>query len=129
MNVFIQLAEQAIQTAQAQGAFDNLPGQGQPLHLDSDPFMPEHLRMAYTVLKNSGYVPEEVQTQREIRSLLECLEHETDESQKMRQIQKVNLLLLKAKLTHSGLLLAENEAYFHKIVSRTTLNQVRTKHI
>lgn len=123
MNILAELAERAIQDAQTRGEFDNLHGQGRPLNLDSDPFMPEHLRMAYKMLKNGGFVPEEIQTQREIRSLLECLERETDESRKMRQIQKVHLLLLKAKLEHGGVFLEENEAYFHKVVSRVTLNQ------
>ncbi len=123
MNVLADLAEQAILKAQRRGEFENLKGQGRPLDLESDPFMPEHLRMAYKMLKNAGYVPEEIQTQREIRSLIECLEQETDESRKMRQIQKVNLLLLKAKLENRGLLLEENEAYFHKVVSRVTLNR------
>ena len=123
MNVLADLAEQAILKAQRRGEFENLKGQGQPLDLESDPFMPEHLRMAYKMLKNAGYVPEEIQAQREIRSLIECLEQETDESRKMRQIQKVNLLLLKAKLENRGLLLEENEAYFHKVVSRVTLNR------
>jgi len=123
MNVLAELAERAILDAQAKGDFDNLRGQGQPIPLESDPFMPEHLRMAYKMLKNGGYVPEEIQTQREIRSLIECLERETDESRKMRQIQKVNLLMVKAKLRHGGLLLEENEAYYHKVVSRITLNQ------
>ncbi len=123
MNVLADLAEQAILKAQRRGEFENLKGQGRPLDLESDPFMPEHLRMAYKMLKNAGYVPEEIQAQREIRSLIECLEQETDESRKMRQIQKVNLLLLKAKLENCGLLLEENEAYFHKVVSRVTLNQ------
>ncbi len=123
MNVLADLAEQAILKAQRRGEFENLKGQGQPLDLESDPFMPEHLRMAYKMLKNAGYVPEEIQAQREIRSLIECLEQETDESRKMRQIQKLNLLLLKAKLENCGLLLEENEAYFHKVVSRVTLNR------
>ncbi len=123
MNVLADLAEQAILEAQRRGEFENLKGQGRPLDLESDPFMPEHLRMAYKMLKNAGYVPEEIQAQREIRSLIECLEQETDESRKMRQIQKVNLLLLKGKLDNRGLLLEENEAYFHKVVSRVTLNR------
>ncbi|NLW82672.1 MAG: DUF1992 domain-containing protein [Desulfovibrionales bacterium] len=122
MKILADLAEQAIQNAQQRGEFDNLQGQGQPLTLDSDPFMPEHLRMAYKVLKNGGYVPEEIQTQREIRSLIECLERETDEAQKMRQIQKVQLVIAKAKIRSGGLLLEENEEYFRKVVARMTLN-------
>lgn len=125
MNILADLAEQAILAAQQRGEFDNLRGAGQPLELQSDPFMPEHLRMAYKMLKNAGYVPEEIQEQREIRSLLECLEQETDEARKMRQIQKVQLFIARAKIRHGGLLLEDHEEYFRKIVSRISLNAPR----
>ena len=122
MKILAELAERAIIEAQQRGEFEGLEGQGRPLPDQSDPFMPETLRMAYKVLKNSGYVPEAIQSQREIRSLIECLERETDESRKMRQIQKVQLFLARAKILHGGLLQEENEAYFQKVVARTTLN-------
>lgn len=121
MKILAALAENTIQEALAQGELDNLPGQGQPLDLESDPFMPEHLRMAYKVLKNGGYVPEAIQRQKEIRSLIECLEQETDESRTMRQIQKLQLYIAKAKIQYGGLLLEENELYFQKVVARITL--------
>jgi hypothetical protein len=123
MNILEELAERAIQEAQKRGEFEGLSGQGQPLPQESDPFMPETLRMAYKMLKNAGYVPEEIQAQREIRSLIECLEQETDESRKMRQIQKVQLFIAKAKIRHGGLLQEENEKYFQKVVARVTLNR------
>ena len=123
MNILADLAERAILEAQQRGEFENLSGQGQPLPETSDPFMPETLRMAYKVLKNAGYVPREVQSQREIRSLIECLERETDEAQKMRQIQKVQLFIARARLEHGGLLQEENENYFRKVVARVTLNK------
>ena len=123
MNILEELAERAIQEAQKRGEFEGLSGQGQPLPEESDPFMPETLRMAYKMLKNAGYVPEEIQAQREIRSLIECLEQETDESLKMRQIQKVQLFIAKAKIRHGGLLQEENEKYFQKVVARVTLNR------
>lgn len=123
MKILAELAENAIREALGRGEFDNLPGQGQPLKLDSDPFMPEHLRMAYKVLKNSNFVPEAIQSQREIHSLIECLEQETDESRVMRQIQKVQLYIAKAKIQYGGLLFEENEHYFQKVVARTTLNK------
>ena len=123
MKFLFELAERAIVEAQQRGDFEGLAGQGKPLPVDSDPFMPTSLRMAYKVLKNGGFVPEEIQAQREIRSLIECLEQETDESVKMRQIQKVQLFLTRAKLRHGGLLQEENEAYFRKVVARTTLNR------
>lgn len=127
MKILTDLAENAIRQALERGEFQDLPGQGQPLNLDSDPFVPEHLRMAYKVLKNSGYVPEAIHTQREIRSLIQCLEQETDESRTMRQMQKVELYLTQAKIKHGGLLLEENEHYFRKVVARMTLNQDSSK--
>lgn len=123
MNILAELAERAIREAQQRGEFENLSGQGQPLPETNDPFMPETLRMAYKVLKNAGYVPREVQSQREIRSLIECLERETDEALKMRQIQKVQLFIAKARIEHGGLLQEENENYFQKVVARVTLNK------
>ncbi|SFL70079.1 protein of unknown function [Desulfomicrobium norvegicum] len=123
MNILADLAERAIREAQQRGEFDDLSGQGQPLPDSNDPFMPETLRMAYKVLKNAGYVPREVQSQREIRSLIECLERETDEAVKMRQIQKVQLFITKARMEHGGLLQEENENYFQKVVARVTLNK------
>lgn len=126
MKVLADVAENAIREAQTRGEFDNLKGQGQPLVLEADPFMPEHLRMAYKVLKNGGFVPEAIQSQREIRSLIECLEQETDEVRTMRQMQKVQLCIAKAKIQHGGLLLEENERYFQKVVARITLNSDTT---
>lgn len=122
MKILAELAERAIQEAQSRGEFEGLKGQRLPLRAETDPFMPEALRMVYKVLKNAGYVPEEIQAQREIRSLIECLERETDESRRMRQIQKVQLFLARASLRHGGLLQEENAAYFRKVVARTTLN-------
>jgi hypothetical protein len=123
MNFLAELAERAIREAQERGEFDALSGQGRPLPEASDPFMPETLRMAYKVLKNAGYIPKEIQDQQEIRSLIECLEQETDESRKMRQIQKVQLFITRAKMEHGGLLQEENEKYFQKVVARVTLNK------
>ena len=123
MNVLAELAERAIREAQERGEFEGLSGQGQPLPETCDPFMPETLRMAYKVLKNAGYIPKEIEDQREVRSLIECLEQETDESRKMRQIQKVQLFITRAKMEHGGLLQEENEHYFRKVVARVTLNK------
>ena len=41
----------------------------------------------------------------------------------MRQIQKVQLFIAKAKIRHGGLLQEENEKYFQKVVARVTLNK------
>ena len=63
------LAEKRITEAIARGELDNLPGEGRPLDLDDDALVPEELRLAYRVLKNAGYVPEEVRSLNEIAEL------------------------------------------------------------
>lgn len=120
MTIWEELAEKAIREAQERGEFDNLPGAGKPLPLEDEPFVPPELRMAYTVLKNAGFVPPEVAEQREIRSLLECLERESDPARAVRQLRLLEVRILKAKLT-SPLLAEENSRYFDKLVARMTL--------
>ena len=53
----------------AKGEFDDLPGKGKPIDLDSYFKTPEDLRMAYHILKDSGYVPPELEMKKEIENL------------------------------------------------------------
>jgi len=50
--------DQVIQEAMAAGAFDNLPGQGKPLHLETNPYADPADDFAYRLLKHSGFVPD-----------------------------------------------------------------------
>jgi hypothetical protein len=68
-----RLADEMIREAMARGEFDDLPGKGKPQNLDSYFAAPEDLRMAWSVLKNAGYLPEEVQRLKEIAVLKERL--------------------------------------------------------
>jgi len=61
MFAFELIAERKIEEALARGEFDDLPGEGRPLDLDDDALVPEDLRMAYRILKNAGFAPQEVQ--------------------------------------------------------------------
>ena len=61
--------EAKIQQAMAEGVFDNLPGKGKPLNIGKYMEVPEHLRTAYHVLRNAGYLPEEVRLKREMEEL------------------------------------------------------------
>jgi hypothetical protein len=54
------IAERRIREAQERGELDDLPGAGAPLALDDDALIPEDLRAAYRVLKNSGFLPPEL---------------------------------------------------------------------
>lgn len=69
MHAFEQLAERRIAEALARGDLDNLPGMGQPLCLDDDASIPAEFRMAYRILRNAGFIPEEVWLKREIAEL------------------------------------------------------------
>lgn len=60
------VAERKIQEAMEAGEFDNLPGKGQPLDLDVNPFEPIHLRVANRVLRNARALPEWLQLEKDI---------------------------------------------------------------
>ncbi len=92
---FEKLIESRIKKAQDEGAFENLPGVGQPLHLEDDRHIPEDLRMAYKVLKNADCLPPEVQLLKEIRTTEDLLAGMTDTAQKYRTIKKINFLIMK----------------------------------
>lgn len=69
MHLLDQIAETRIQECIEEGGLDNLPGAGAPLDLDDDSMVPEHLRAAYRILKNSGFLPAEVTIYSEIRDV------------------------------------------------------------
>ena len=51
------LVGQRIEEAMRQGYFDNLPGQGKPLNLAKNPFVPEDMQMANKILENNELIP------------------------------------------------------------------------
>src|SRR5215472_16555935 len=55
MGQWESLIEQQVREAAANGSFDNLPGAGKPQDHTDDLLVPEDLRMAHRILKNSGY--------------------------------------------------------------------------
>ena len=56
MDAITFIAEQRIEQAIEEGLFDNLPGMGKPLILEDLSTLSPELRMAYTLLKNGGYI-------------------------------------------------------------------------
>jgi len=67
-----------------------LSEKGKPLNLDAYFRTPEHLRMAYHVLKNAGYLPPEVELKREISALRKKRNATDDESEKRRLNREIN---------------------------------------
>ena len=71
--------EEQIKKAMEEGEFDDLPGAGRRLDLEDYFQTPEHLRMAYSMLKNNNFVPPEVELLREAEALKAELDSTTDE--------------------------------------------------
>jgi len=67
-DIFDMLTERRIQEAIARGEFKNLRGEGKPLKITSLYFLPQKLRAAYIVLKNSGYLDRVIQENRQFSS-------------------------------------------------------------
>ena len=96
MNPLDAIAEQRIRSAQKEGVFENLPGAGAPLNLDDDLLVPEELRAAYRILKNSGFAPAEVDALRELHEVEQALAQEQDERQRSILTGKLGILLTRA---------------------------------
>ncbi len=115
-------AEKRIAEARDSGDLDHLPGEGRPLSLEDDSNVPEELRMAYKILKNAGYAPPELTERKEISTILDLLENCTDESEKIRQMRRLDVLLLRMNSRRSRpMLLAENDPYYESVLRRISL--------
>lgn len=89
------MSEERIRKAIENGDFDHLPGYGKPLKLDDLSAIPEELRMAYTVLKNAGYSPEEYALKQEMMSIESLFNACDDDEQKLGLQKKINEKMLR----------------------------------
>ncbi|HYP26335.1 MAG TPA: DUF1992 domain-containing protein [Blastocatellia bacterium] len=95
---FDRLIDEKIKEAMARGEFDNLPGKGKPIDLEDYFSTPEEIRVGHSILKNSGFVPEEVQLLRDIESLRESFDRSRDEGEKGRLKKQIDREVLKLNL-------------------------------
>lgn len=124
---FIQaIAEERIRQAQDEGKFEDLPGRGEPLDLECDPMMPADLRMAYTLLKNAGFLPPEVQQEKEIDSMLELISHLEDVEERYRQIRKLNYLVMQLNMKRKRPISLEKSQYYEQATARVRVLPGRT---
>jgi len=100
MGALEDLVERRIRRAIAEGDFEDLPGRGRPLALDDDALVPEELRLAYRVLKNAGYLPEELELRREIAGIHASLEALLDSNERRHAAKR--LALLRTRLAACG---------------------------
>ncbi|MDR2195916.1 MAG: DUF1992 domain-containing protein [Gallionellaceae bacterium] len=110
MHAFETITEQRITEALARGELTNLPGEGQPLDLSDDQLVPEDLRMVMRILKNSGYVPPEVQTLKDIAELERQILASSGEH-RSQALKKLRLLSMRVNAARSGNLQLEADYY------------------
>ncbi|MFT8870660.1 MAG: DnaJ family domain-containing protein [Sporolactobacillus sp.] len=73
MGLIEQLAEEKISQAIKEGVFDGLPGRGRPQRFEDDSAVPAELRIGYKMLKNAGYLPEELKLRQTLTTLADLL--------------------------------------------------------
>ena len=89
MSTLDSFIEQLLQAAIKRGELDNLPGSGQPVDLTEYFNTPEHWRVGYKMLKDAGFLPQEMELKKEIETLKEQLEASRDEQAKARLRQEI----------------------------------------
>ena len=92
------VAERKIEEAIEQGLFENLPGMGRPLDFEDISHLPPELRMAYTLLKNGGYI-EKLPEAGNIVTTRELLEQCPDEGQTYGKMQRLKVMLSRVRRT------------------------------
>ncbi|QQZ08755.1 DUF1992 domain-containing protein [Heyndrickxia vini] len=92
---FFRLTEDRIREAFKNGEFENLPGYGKPLPDDELANIPEDLRMAYRIMRNAGFSPEEASVKKELMTIEDLIKQSKNELNKEELTQKLNEKMLK----------------------------------
>ncbi len=123
--LFIErIAEKRIKEAMEKGEFENLEGKGKPLKFEDDSFVPPDLRMAYKILKNAGYLPPEIEAEKEIRTTMDLLRNARDEEERYRQVRKLNVIVMKINMLRKRPInLEKDQFYYKKVVERVTIRK------
>lgn len=118
MNFLDEMVEQRLAEAAARGEFDDLPGAGKPLPPEpDDALVPPELRMAYKILKNAGYVPEEVRLRREIHDVEALIQTAHSVEERSDAARRLRLLISRLGQSRGGSLQIE-QAYYDQVVQR-----------
>lgn len=97
MDALTHLAEARIREAIARGELDDLPGKGRPLELEDLSRVPEELRAGFLLLKNAGFLPEELELRKEtitLRSLIAACEDDGEQRARLQRRLSAKLLRL-----------------------------------
>jgi hypothetical protein len=94
----LKAVEDMIRAAQERGEFDHLKGRGKPLDHSEYFSQPEDQRLANHILRNAGFVPEQVELQREIGELRERFKVSVDEAERARLLREIEWRRIKIDL-------------------------------
>ena len=122
MLILDAIAEKRIREAQERGEFDALPGAGAPLQLDDDALVPEDLRVAYRVLRNSGHLPPDLEVHREIRDIEQLLRAAGD-AERARLVCRIGFLLNRSPARGRRGDLRVEQDYLEKFAERLERNR------
>lgn len=117
MRFLERLADQRIQEAIERGELENLKGAGRPIPAEPEltGVAPE-LRLAYRILKNAGFIPDEIRIRREISEIAELLSaggFPDDASERLRA--RYRLLLQKLGESRAANLMVQGRYFQHMI--------------
>jgi len=118
------IAERKISEAIRKGLLDIQGWRNRPLPKTNDNLVPEELRMAHKILKNAGYLPPEIETKKEIQQIEDLLATCEDECTRVKQIKKLNYLVLKLNAMKGDTVNIESqEEYYRQIVERISVKK------
>ena len=118
------IAERKISEAIRDGQLEIESWKGKPLPISRNCLVPEDLRMAHKILRNAGYLPPEIETKKEIQQIEDLLASCEDEHTRVKQIKKLNYLILKLNAMKGDAVNIENqEEYYRQIVERISVNK------
>jgi len=128
MDFLTSIAEQKILKAMEEGDLNSSKWKNKPLPLENDHLVPEDLKIAYKMLKNSGYLPPEVEERKEIKRIEDLIAATEDEHERLRQMKKLNVLLMKVeeKRSFSSNIAAQDD-YYRKVVERISVKTKASK--
>ena len=128
MDILAVIAEQKILQAMQERDLSDSKYKYKPLPLEDDSFVPDDLKMAYKILKNSGFLPPEIEERKEVKRLEDLITSTSDEAERLRQMKKLDVLLMKinAKRPFSSSISSQHD-YYRNVVERITVRSKQQK--
>ena len=117
------IAEQRIAEAMRERDLNSPKWKNKPLPLEDDRFVPDDLKMAYKILKNSGYLPPEIEERKEIKKLEDLIACTEDEHERLKQMKKLNILMMKidSKRSTTSSITSQHD-YYRQVVEKITVH-------